>query len=284
MRNKLLLTLWLVGAVLYTGSTLFLAQAVLGGIGGPVIDKSKPVTLAAAAEPQCEKADVALDEAGAAKAAAPSKAAATKTAAIEPERPAAAQASPKQPAQEPATRGVTTRAPANEADEREARSEPSPDAAQMQDQAPSSGDEAASLDDWQGREAPLPGAGQDAPEEDEWASVVAGTADMRSEPDLQAPLIYALPAGWHVRVISRQPGWVQVQDANSGAAGWVEATAIAPSNGPGARPRHDAYGPRYGGPDRYAEEGYPDDSPPWRRRRSPVGEFGDFLRRALDGF
>ena len=48
---------------------------------------------------------------------------------------------------------------------------------------------------------------------------------------MQAQLIYALPAGWQVRVISRQPGWVQVQDANSGAAGWVEATALAPSGG-----------------------------------------------------
>ncbi len=88
----------------------------------------------------------------------------------------------------------------------------------------------------QGQEPPLPGAGEEGPEQEEWALVVAGTADMRSEPDLRSPMIYALPSGWHVRVISRQPGWVQVQDANSGAAGWVESSALAPSDGPGARP------------------------------------------------
>ena len=39
--------------------------------------------------------------------------------------------------------------------------------------------------------------------------------------------------GWQVRVIARKPGWVQVQDADSGAAGWVEsATALAPVSGP----------------------------------------------------
>ena len=31
MQNRLILTLWLVGAVLYAGSTVFLAHAVLGG-------------------------------------------------------------------------------------------------------------------------------------------------------------------------------------------------------------------------------------------------------------
>ena len=96
------------------------------------------------------------------------------------------------------------------------------------------GSDTAALD--QGQEPPLPGAGEEGPEQEEWALVVAGTADMRSEPDLRSPMIYALPSGWHVRVISRQPGWVQVQDANSGAAGWVESSALAPSDGPGARP------------------------------------------------
>jgi hypothetical protein len=93
-----------------------------------------------------------------------------------------------------------------------------------------------------------------------------------------------------VRVISRQPGWVQVQDANSGAAGWVESSAIAEgpgSNGPaapgvpGGRPGYGGYQGPYD--PRYAEEGYPygQPPPPWRR---PGGEFGNFLRRALGGW
>ena len=54
MKNKLLLSLWLLGAVLYTGSTVFLANALLGGVGGHA-DKAKPTTFAAA-DAQCQKA------------------------------------------------------------------------------------------------------------------------------------------------------------------------------------------------------------------------------------
>ena len=102
---------------------------------------------------------------------------------------------------------------------------------------------------------------------------------------MQSPIVYALPAGWQVRVIARQPGWIQVQDANSGAAGWVESSALGPVSGPSGPqgdPRYGAYG-RYGPNDRYADEAYPygGPPPPWRRR---PGEFGDFLRRALGGF
>ena len=132
-----------------------------------------------------------------------------------------------------------------------------------------------------------PGAGEGPAEADEWAHVVAGTADMRSEPSMQAPLVYALPAGWQVRVIARQPGWVQVQDANSGAAGWVESSALAPVSGPKGPqgdPRYGGYDRRYGPYNRYADETYPYGAPPppWRHR--PRGEFGDFFRRALGGF
>lgn len=277
MKNKLLLTLWLFGALLYTGSTIFLAQAVLGGAAA---DKSKPATLAAA-DTQCPQADVADDEAVPAKTAA-IKTAAIETAAVEPKKPAATPVSPKKPAPQAATRSVTP--PASDANEPEAQSQPGPDGPQAPDRDPSAGDNAAALDDWQGREAPLPGAGEDRSEDDDWASVVAGTADMRSEPDLRSPMIYALPSGWHVRVISRQPGWVQVQDANSGAAGWVESTALAPSNGPGARPGYGGYEPRYGNRYRYADEGYPAEYPWQRPRRSRTGQFGDFFRRALGGF
>ena len=74
MKSKLLLTLWLIGGVLYAGSTAFLAHAVLGGAGG----SSKQTTLAVAAETQCAKDDVAAKDADAA----------TKTAAVAPAKPA----------------------------------------------------------------------------------------------------------------------------------------------------------------------------------------------------
>ena len=280
MKSRLLLTLWLAGAVLYAGSTIFLAHAVLGGSSTVPADKSKAGAVAAAANAQCKKDSVASGEASPAKNAAPEP---QKTAAIEPQKPAPASVAAKPSVTETTKRDSAEPHSTTGAEQRSADNDlPSDDS---QDPDASSPDGAPPPDGFQQQEATGPGAGEGPAEREEWARVVAGTADMRSEPSMQAQLIYALPAGWQVRVISRQPGWVQVQDANSGAAGWVEATALAPSGGtggPGGRPGYDAYGRPYGDPyNRYAEEGYPYPPPPWRRPGAP---FGEFLRRALGGW
>ena len=64
MRSKLVLTLWLAGAVLYAGSTAFLAHAVLGGgsFSTPA-DKAKATKVAAADAAQCEKDSLASKDA-----------------------------------------------------------------------------------------------------------------------------------------------------------------------------------------------------------------------------
>lgn len=287
MKSKLLLSLWLLGAVLYTGSTVFLAYAVLGGIGGShVADKAKPTTVTAGAE--CQKPSADSGETHAAQ-----------TAATQPEKPAAPHSSPKPASGEVANRDATP-LPGKGMDE--AQSAASPEAAQGpeqpapdaddadQDQAGIDPDQAGAGQGQAGSDQEPAGADQDQAAVDpnqpegEWVHVVAGTADLRSEPSLQSSLVYALPAGWQVRVISRQPGWVQVQDANSGAAGWVEATALAPNAGPGEQPApgYDADGNGYRDPYRSADEGYAEDQR-WRRRPRG-GEFADFLRRALGGF
>jgi hypothetical protein len=264
MNSRLVLTLWLVGAVLYAGSTVFLAHAVLGGGSAPA-DKAKAGAVATAANTQCQKDT-------------------QKTAAIEPKKPVSAPApsAAKPAAPETANRDATPPGPRPNAEQRSAdNGSPSDD-----QQAPdaSSPDGAPPPDGYEQQDAMGPGAGEGPAEKEEWARVVAGTADMRSEPSMQAQLIYALPAGWRVRVISRQPGWVQVQDANSGAAGWVESSAIAPMpnepGGPG-RPGYGANQRPYDPYNRYAEDGYPYPPPPWRR---PVAPLGDFLRRTFGGF
>jgi hypothetical protein len=265
MQSKLLLTLWLIGGLLYAASTVFLAHTLLGG--GSSGDKGKSMTVAAA-DAKCEKDSIA--SAGADP---------TKTAALDPKTAADAQ-KPAGPSAKPdaAQSQPDTAAPGPEANQ-EPADQPAalpPDEAGMPQgeepwQVPNDQDQAG-----------MQGPGENAMETEEWAHVIAGTADMRSEPSLDSPLIYALPSGWQVRVISRERGWVQVQDANSGAAGWVEATAIAPGAGPNAHPGYGAYPPRPGDPyRRYADEGYPYGPPPWQRRR---GQFGDFLNRMLGGF
>jgi Bacterial SH3 domain len=277
MRNKLVLTLWLVGAVLYAGSTAFLAHAVLGvGSSAAPADKVKAATVAAATDAKCEKDSVASADAKPAK---HTGADPQKTAAIERKKPAPAPSAAKPASPDTAKRDTAKPGPAAGAAQQKVEDQ--------QDQV--LGPDGASIPDgWQDQEAMGPDAGEGTAGEDEWANVVAGTADMRSEPSMQAPLVYALPAGWQVRVISRKPGWVQVQDANSGAAGWVESSAIAPASerrGPSADPSYGGYDHRYGPYDRYADEGYPSGAPPppWRGR-SYGNEFGDFFRRALGGF
>ncbi len=217
MQNKLILTLWLVGGVLYAGSTVFLAHTVLGG--GSAADKAKATTLAAASDAQCQKGNVA--SAGAKPAIAPA-ADAQKTAAIEPKKPATTPApSAARPAAPDTAGHDAAEAPTTNSEQQSAENNsPSED---QQDPNASSPDGAPTPDGWQQQQDAMGrGSGEEQDEQEEWAHVIAGTADMRSEPSLQSQLIYALPAGWQVRVISRQPGWVQVQDANSGAAGWVE--------------------------------------------------------------
>jgi hypothetical protein len=298
MRSKLVLTLWLAGAVLYAGSTAFLAHAVLGGgsVSTPA-DKARAAKITAAADAQCEKDSLASKDAKPddTKSAKDKAADQQKTAAVEPKTPAPAAA--KQVAPDSAKRDDAAPGPNAESQQQPADE----GAGEQQDQAVLGPDGAPIPDGWQNQGPHGPGAGEDQDamgpggpgagegpaEADEWANVVAGTADIRSEPSMQAPLVYALPAGWQVRVIARQPGWVQVQDANSGAAGWVESSALAPVSaprGPQGDPRYGGYDRRRYGPyDRYADEAYPYGAPPppWRRPRS---EFGDFFRRALGGF
>lgn len=298
MRSKLVLTLWLAGAVLYAGSTAFLAHAVLGGgsVSTPA-DKAKAAKVAAAADAQCETDNLASKDAKAddTKPAKDRAAEPLRTAAVEPKKPAPAPAAAKSDPQEEAERDD---AAPNAGAQQQPMEEGNGD---QQDEVMLGPDGAPIPDGWQDQGPMQPGAGGDRnamepggpgagdgpAEADEWAHVVAGTADMRSEPSMQSPLVYALPAGWQVRVIARQPGWVQVQDANSGAAGWVESSALAPvatPRGPQGDPRYGGYDRRRYGPyDRYADEAYPYGAPPppWRR---PRGEFGDFFRRALGGF
>ena len=91
MRSKLVLTLWLAGAVLYAGSTAFLAHAVLGGgnVSTPA-EKAKAAKVAAANDAQCEKDSLASKDAKPddTKPAKDKAVDPQKTAAIEPKKPA----------------------------------------------------------------------------------------------------------------------------------------------------------------------------------------------------
>ena len=255
VKNNLLLTLWLIGGVLYAGSTLFLASALFGGIGGNS-DGTKVASVTPAQDRQCKPETVA------------SGADPATTAALEMKDKAPTTADSQQQS------GASLATAPAKTDPNAQASTASQDPAAPGDEAALRSSEDGELPPWHGEGAGPEGeAGAAAEEvgEGEWAHVVAGTADMRSEPSLSSQMIYALPSGWQVRVVSKVPGWVQVQDANSGTAGWVEASAIAPVR---AEDRH-----RYGG----YPDGEPFGEPVEPQRPRGGGEFRDFLRRAFGG-
>jgi hypothetical protein len=72
----------------------------------------------------------------------------------------------------------------------------------------------------------------------EWLQVGAYTTVVRSRPSAEAPPLQAYPAGRPLRVLTREGGFVRVQDLGSGQLGWVEASALVPFNG-GYRQRDD---------------------------------------------
>ena len=260
MKSKLLLSLWLIGGVLYAGSTVFLANTLLGS--GNKSDGSEAEAVAAALADKCETENVASAEADPPTTAAVQPKAATNAEALGEERSVDATL---EPAEVEAGEGGLEQQPG-------AHASTSP-----QEDPASAGEEGTGDLPWgeqgaesqEGEDGATEGVG-----EGEWAHVVAGTANMRSEPSLASQMVYALPAGWQVKVVSKAPGWVQVQDANSGASGWVEATAIAPL---AAQERRAGYGGYPG------EEGYPYGEPQRQKPRGG-GQFGDFLRRAFGGF
>ena len=248
MKSKLLLTLWLIGGVLYAGSTLFLANSILGVSG----KSSDGMTLASAPADRCETEKMATG--------------------ADPSTTAAV--APKAPPETAPPAGQQTEPSAIEASSAPEGGQ-SPDQAAHASSAGSDGpamgpeDEAGALP-WSenGAEAQTgeEGVNQEVGE-GEWGHVVAGAADMRAEPTLTSAIVYALPSGWQVQVTAKAPGWVQVRDANSGASGWVEATAIAPLS---PEERSAQYGQQ--------AEDYP---PMEERPRRREGQFGDFLRRAF---
>lgn len=53
------------------------------------------------------------------------------------------------------------------------------------------------------------------------AKVVSGPSD-------EATMLFGFPEGRELRVLSRQPGWVQIMDPESQQAGWITESSLAP--------------------------------------------------------
>jgi hypothetical protein len=66
---------------------------------------------------------------------------------------------------------------------------------------------------------------------DEWAQIAGYTAMGRLHPSSTSPVLFAYSVGLPLRVLSRQGGFVRVQDLGSGQLGWVRETSLAPFTG-----------------------------------------------------
>jgi hypothetical protein len=264
--NRLLLSLWLLGAALYAGNTLLYTNAIFGWpkqkietdahketatstIVAKMQDRqpaefaesqspvapSKPTTEpkpAPAAQPQGKHAP-GLDSA----ASAPLPTGATTAplppmpqAQLAPEISAQQRIQSPPPAQQD---GGVSSSQAN------ASPTPSGDASSAQAEAntPSPTQQAQSTPQpEQAPSADATGAAQGAnPRQQQsqsgWVKVLGSPAGMRSSPSQSAPILFAFPEGRELRVVARQPGWVEVTDPASKQTGWVAETSLVTLNG-----------------------------------------------------
>lgn len=74
-----------------------------------------------------------------------------------------------------------------------------------------------------------PDDGSSQPAVQSWVVVTGQKAMMHSEPSMSAPGLFAFPVGRRMGLISTQKGWMQVQDPQSGATGWIQADQFSGS-------------------------------------------------------
>ncbi|MGZ5915933.1 MAG: SH3 domain-containing protein [Methyloceanibacter sp.] len=264
MQNKVLLSLWLVGSVLYLAGTIFFANAILGAGSRSTdlaADKGLATRTGAAPEAQCAPGSAANGaEAEASK--------------LPQDQAKVASQVPDSKARQPVKTAALPAPGGEDADQASDGDSAQPPRA---DSGPQPSDDVAAPDSGEQGHASTPEANQGQGQA-EWAQVVTAAVDVHSQPSQEAPSIYALPAGRQVRVLTRDHGWTQVQDAASGGTGWVDARALAPIGAPGQR--RD-----YGNSDEDANADDWDGQDDWRwqRRHHHAGAFGDFVRRALGG-
>jgi SH3-like domain-containing protein len=151
--------------------------------------------------------------------------------------------------------------------------------------------------------APPPQAGEaadDAEYQGESVRVSEPAAAVRAGPSSEAAMLFGFPHGRELRVMSREPGWVEIMDLGSRQTGWIAEGSLAP----GGAEQEAAI------PQRKNRGAYPDaqaaaewsgqlpwdenmgqrnsmEQPQKRARKRGLrrnGVFADALRRAFGGF
>jgi hypothetical protein len=267
--NRLLLSLWLLGALLYAGNTLLYTNVIFGWPKQKLeADAGKETVKPKAEAPRADRQPAEIAE--------------SQSPAVEPQ-PAPAQPQGEHAPGVPPSDSTTTaplppmpqdrRAPESSAQQQvqstppaQPGSDSSPAQAAANPTAPTSqgGNELASQTTpastaQQTQSAPQPEQATPATEEQstqlqpqsehEW--VRSAGATVRSGPSSSASQLGTLRSGMEVRVVGRQSGWVQIVNSDGSQTGWVYEKLVEPVAGPN---EHGAAGTEAAQPDNQSQQ------------------------------
>jgi uncharacterized protein YraI len=190
--NRLLLSLWLLGAAVYGANTLIYANVIFGW----------PTT----------KHKVEVSDAG--------KQSVQPGAAAETQNQPSANPSDSRDAAKTAGHNVSVPVP------------PMPPAPQDQPASSLTGEQSVTLQPQPEQAQTVPVAEPQQQDESEWARVSRTGANVRSGPSSSASQLGTLPSGMALRVVSREAGWVQIANADGSQTGWIYERLLEPTVAP----------------------------------------------------
>jgi SH3-like domain-containing protein len=222
--NRMLLSLWLMGAVLYGANTLIIT-------GWPsshkqITDRAENggVTPKTVANAQGEHPDTASD--AKAQTAENTALQAAPSPDASPQAAPSSQGSDAQSASAPVPAPAQQPAPSGAQPQQDQSGSAAPDQSQPQTQAQDQ-PEAPS----QGTQGMLPPQPQQ--QGVEVVKVASQGADVRAGPSSSAPQLAMLPPGMTLRVVSRQRGWVEVANGDGSQTGWINENLLEINGTPG---------------------------------------------------
>jgi SH3-like domain-containing protein len=240
--NRLLLSLWLLGAALYGANTLLYTNVIFGWSGPKQkIDTSGVDNNAVKPKAAAETGDQDRDRS-------PAEVAESQSQEPNAQPPAEPQGQSQSggqqqqqvqsapPAAQPAPAdGAVTPPSQPEQAQNESKAQPQQQTENLQASQPQQQAESAQAPQTQT-------AG-------EWVGVAPGGANVRSAPYASASQLATLPPGMSLRVISRQGDWVQIASSDGSQTGWVYERLLEPSGAPSAQAPVTANSPQAPGPE-----------------------------------
>jgi SH3-like domain-containing protein len=214
--NRLLLSLWLLGAVLYAANTL----TIIGWPSGhkKITDRAENQEAAVKADAKAQTAE--NTGSGITPSADPAPLSQGSDAQSTGAQLSGTKAAiPPTSAQQPSASG-------GEQSQQDQSASAASDQPQPQAQAQAQA---------QPQAQPAPSPQQQQQRIAEWVRVASRGADVRAGPSSSAPRLGTVPPGQVLPVVSWQAGWVEVSNRDGSKTGWIYETLLEPSGAPGVQ-------------------------------------------------